>query len=259
MSLIELQRDIRAWLIKEDQWAAQRIGPDAAPGLRIYQNNYRAQLIACLDESFAHTRDWLGHDVFHQAMAAHIDRVPPSSWTLDAYTRDVPETLAAMYPHDPEIAELAWLDRALGDAFVGADAQPLSTTVLSEVDWDRAVLHFGPTLDLIDATTNAAAIWAALAAGEVPPAVELLSEPGALLVWRHDLVSRFRMIDGDEQQAILLARSGVSFAELCTSLVAAHGETDGVAMAGALLGRWLADGLITDITEGDETCASPQS
>lgn len=259
MSLIELQRDIRAWLVKEDQWAAQRMGPYAAPGLRIYQNNYRAQLIACLDESFAHTRDWLGQEAFRQAMAAHIDRVPPSSWTLDAYTRDVPETLAALYPHDPEIVELAWLDRALGDAFVGADAPPLSAAVLSEVDWDRAILHFAPTLDLIEAITNAATIWAALAAGEMPPAVQLLPEPGALLVWRHDFVSRFRMIDADEQQAIILARSGASFAELCTSLIATHGETDGVALAGALLGCWLSDGLIADITEGDETCASPQS
>ena len=258
MGMVELQRDIRAWLVKEDQWAAQRLGPDAAPGLRIYQNNYRAQLIACLDESFAHTRDWLGHDAFHRAIAAHIDRVPPSSWTLDAYTRDVPETLAALYPHDPEIAELAWLDRALGDAFVGPDAQPLSTAILSDVDWDRAVLHFTPTLDLTDATTNAAAIWAALAANEAPPAVELLPEAGALLVWRHEFISRFRMIDVDEQQAIILTRSGASFAELCTLLIATHGETDGVALAGALLGRWLTDGLITDIIEGDEACASPQ-
>ena len=256
MSLVALQRDLRAWLVREDAGAERRFGDDAAPGLRVYQNNYRSSLCACLDDSFARTRDWLGHEAFHEAVVTHIDRVPPSSWTLDAYTRDFPETLAALYPDDPEIAELAWLDRALGDAFVGADAAPLSTAMLSGVDWDRAMLRFAPTLDLIEAITNAAAIWSALAADEVPPAVEILPDPGALIVWQHDLNAHFRMIDADERQGLLFARSGAPYASLCASLVAAYGETDGIALAGAWLGRWLGDGLIVDITEGDEPCAT---
>ncbi|MGT2490724.1 HvfC/BufC family peptide modification chaperone [Cupriavidus basilensis] len=32
--------------------AARRIGPDAAAGLAVYQNNYRAQLVGCLETSF---------------------------------------------------------------------------------------------------------------------------------------------------------------------------------------------------------------
>ena len=49
MSLLALQRDMRAWLICEDTPAAKRLGVDAAAGLRVYQNNYRAQLVACLE------------------------------------------------------------------------------------------------------------------------------------------------------------------------------------------------------------------
>lgn len=256
MSLVALQRDLRAWLVREDAGAERRFGDDAAPGLRVYQNNYRSSLCACLDDSFARTRDWLGHEAFHAAVVAHIDRVPPSSWTLDAYTRDFPETLAALYPGDPEIAELAWLDRALGDAFVGVDASPLSAERLGDVEWDRAILRFAPTLDLVVATTNAAAIWSALAAGEVPPAVDILPDAGALLVWQHDLKAHFRMIDADERQGLLLARSGAPYALLCAALVERHDEIAGVALAGAWLGRWLGDGLIVDITEGDEPCAT---
>ena len=98
-------------------------------------------------------------------------------------------------------------------------------------------------------STNATAIWTALAAGEVPPAVEALPEPGAILVWRQDQVSRFRAIDQIEQQALLAARSGLSFADLCAAMVAAHGQEDGIARAGQLLGQWLADGLITAVEE----------
>jgi hypothetical protein len=249
MTLIELQRDMRAWLAHDDVAAAGRIGTGAQPGLRVYQNNYRAQLVACLEDSFARTRDWIGEEAFHQAVVAHVERVPPSSWTLDAYPRDFPATLALLYPDDSEVAELGWIECALGEAFVGPDVPAVAADGLGAIDWDRAVLHFTPTLDLGPLSTNVAAIWTTLAAGEAPPAVELLPEPGAILVWLQDQVSRFRAIDQIEQQALLAARAGLSFADLCEAMVAAHGQEDGIARAGQLLGQWLADGLITDVEE----------
>ena len=250
MSLYALQRDMRAWLVGEDELAARRMGTAAAPGLRVYQNNYRAQLVACLEESFAPTRDWIGGAAFHEAVVAHIDRVPPSSWTLDAYPRDFPATLAMLYPDDAEVAELAWIDCALGEAFVGIDAAALTADDVVSVDWDHAVLHFTATVDLSDLTTNATAIWAALAEGETPPAVEPLAETGAILVWRQGQVAQFRAIDGHERQALLSARAGLSFADFCAAMVEAQGEDAGIARAGALLGQWLRDGMIVGVVTG---------
>jgi hypothetical protein len=248
MSLLAMQRDMCAWLVREDEPAAARFGTDAARGLRVHQNNYRAQLIACLTDSFARTHDWLGGEAFEAAAARHIDRVPPSSWTLDAYARDFPATLAALFPDDPEVAELAWIECALGEAFVGTDAEPLSAADLAGVDWDHAVLEFAPTLDLADLTSNAPAIWSALTQEKEPPAAELLDEAGAILVWRSEQVSQFRAIDQVERQALLWARAGMPFAELCEAMVASWGEEQGVARAGGLLGQWIADGLIVAVT-----------
>jgi len=248
MSLLALQRDMRAWLAREDQSAAARLGADAAPGLRVHQNNYRSQLVACLAGSFACTREWIGGDAFERVAAEHIDRVPPSSWTLDAYVRDFPATLAALYPADPEVAELGWIECALGEAFVGPDATPLAADVLSDVDWDSTVLGFTPTLDLAELTTNAPAIWSALAQEEVPPAAEMLEETGAILVWRRDQASHFRAIDPVERQALLWARAGMPFAQLCEAMVDAWGEQEGIARAGSLLGQWIADGLIVAVS-----------
>lgn len=249
MSLADLQRDMRAWLVRDDAAAAGRLGEDAAPGLRVYQNNYRAQLVACLEDGFERVRDWIGGEAFHEAVVAHVDRVPPSSWTLDAYGRDFPVTLAILYPGDPEVAELAWLDMALGEAFVAPDAVALTAEDLAEVDWDRAMLRITPTLDLGDLTTNATAIWVALADGDHPPAVELLPEPGAILVWREGEISRFRAIDQYERQALLSVRAGLSFSDLCIAMVEALGEDAGIARAGGMLGQWLADGLIVGVEE----------
>lgn len=248
MSLLTLQRDMRAWLVREDADAARGLGVAAGPGLRVYQNNYRAQLVACLDDSFAKTRDWIGGEAFHDAIVAHIDRVPPSCWTLDAYPRDFPATLAMLYPDDPEVAELAWIDCALGEAFVGQDAVAVSTADLTDVDWDNAVLQFTPTLDLGELTTNASAIWSAMSAEEAPPAMTLLPEPGAIMVWRRDQISLFRAIDGIERDALLLARAGMAFSDLCAVLVEAQSEDVGITLAGTMLGQWFADGLIVGIS-----------
>ena len=247
MSLLGLQRDMRAWLLAEDRHAAMRLGDGVAPGLRVHLNNYRAQLVACLADSFARTRDWIGDEAFDRACALHIERVPPSSWTLDAYPRDFPATLTLLYPDDPEVAELAWIEGALGEAFVAPDASALSAADLADIDWDRAVLAFTPTLDLGALTSNAPAIWSALTEGEVPPPAELLAEPGAILVWRHDHISRFRAIDQVEHQALSWARAGMPFAALCEHMVASWGENDGIARAGAMLGQWIADGLIVGV------------
>jgi hypothetical protein len=90
-------------------------------------------------------------------------------------------------------------------------------------------------------------------AGETPPPAEILATPGAMLVWRHEQVSRFRAVECEELDALLLVRGGASFATLCAMLIEAKGEDAGISTAGTLLGRWLAEGLITNIT-GATSC-----
>lgn len=247
MSLLQTQRAFSAWLRTGAADDAMPFGPRAQPGLAIYQNNVRTQLADCLEDSFPQTLEWIGGKAFHDAIVYHVERVPPSSWTLDAYPRDFPATLALLYPDDPEVSELADLELALAEAFVGPDAEPLAAERIAQVDWDRAILRFTPTLDLRPSTTNASDIWMALTREEIPPAAALLPAHAALMTWCQDEMSRFRIIDSAEQRGILLTRKGLSFAALCAQLVDEMGESEGVALAGGWLGNWLADGLLTGI------------
>lgn len=247
MSLAQTQRAFSAWLRTAAANDVVLFGSSAQPGLAIYQNNFRTQLADCLEDSFPQTRQWIGGEAFHDAVAHHVERVPPSSWTLDAYPRDFPATLALLYPDDTEVGELADLELALAEAFVGPDAEPLAADRIAQVDWDRAILRFTPTLDLRPSITNAPDIWTALTKQEMPPAATLLSEQAALMTWRQDEMTRFRVVDGAEERGIVLARNGLSFAALCALLVDEMGESEGVARCGAWLGSWLTDGLLADI------------
>lgn len=249
MSLLALQRDIRAWLVHADAAAAARIHPSIGPGLAVYQNNYRSQLVTCLESSFARTRAWIGEERFLQAAVHHIDDVPPSSWTLDAYAHDFPATLAQLYPDDPEIAEIARLELGLEELFVSADYLAIGLGQLSEIDWDRAVLTFQGSIDLIDLKTNAFTIWSSLAAQEEPPASRYLDTPETALLWREGEQCRIRIIDAAELQTLLDLRSGMSFREACENATLSFGEDRGVALVGQWLGAWLSAGIITAIDD----------
>ena len=247
MSLRALQRDFRAWLITGENCEAAKFGAAARAGLDVYQNNYRAQLVAVLEDAYVRVKAWLGDDAFLDAAKAHIDRAPPCDWSLDHYGRDFAETLRARYPQDPEVAELAWLDRTLADVFVAPDADPLEPDQLATVEWEHAVLRLAPSLRLGRLTTNSAAIWSALSAGTQPPGAVLLPAPATLVAWRQGFTSSFRSLDEREAQAIEHVRAGRTFGALCAELVEAVGETEGVKTAGTWLAQWLREGWVVGV------------
>lgn len=250
MSLLATQRSFRAALIGDLDDVAVHFGDEAAAtGLAVYHNAYRVQLVDCLRETFERLDAWLGSEAFALAALAHIAEHPPHGWTLGVYGDRFDATLARLYPEDPEVAELAWLEWTLSTAFAGTDAAPLSAASLPTIDWDNARLDFVPTLQIGEATTNVGAIWSALSAGEMPPTAERLPAPAALLVWRQGYTPSFRTIDEDERQALALMLSGSTFGELCLAQVERWGADEGVSRAGKHLGQWLHDGLVTGVRD----------
>ncbi len=244
MSLLDTQRGFRDHILA---------GTDAplpgAPerGLAVYRHAYRAQLIASLRDTFEKTWAWLGDEAFDKAARHHVEHHAPKSWTLNEYGADFVQSLRALYPGDPEVAELAWLDWTLRRAFDGPDADAIKPEALAQVDWDNAVLIFVPTLTMGEVATNWAAIWGVLAEEKTPPAAERLAAPATIRVWRSGLTPKYRTIENFEQRALTLAMAGSSFADLCALLVEA-GDTDRAAQnVGAVLALWLQDGLIRDI------------
>ena len=244
MRLLALQREMRAWLTTDTEFTSSAFESGARAGLGVYQNNYRAQLVACLADTFPRVKSWLGDDDFLASAARHIDASPPSDWTLDRYGRNFPQTLRAHYPQDVEVAELAWLDRTLADAFVGADVQPVcpqlarrdrlgprhSSAHIQTCKWvrySRTPLRSG--LHCSQATCHRR--------------LSCLPKPATVLVWRKEFTSCFRMLSSSEEQAIAHARSGGTFGALCAMLVTTQGDTEGVKMcwriSSPVAARWI--------------------
>jgi hypothetical protein len=245
MTLAKLQTDFSDYLLDRPNSIEAAIQGD----ITVYHHAYRAQLLSCLRDTFEKSWAWLGDERFEAAAAAHIAAHPPHSWTLNLYGEGFETTLAGLYPDDPEIGDLAWLEWSLRRAFDGADADPADPAGLAAVDWDNAVLFFVPTLSIGPVTSNCAAIWTALAEDLAPPAAEPLPEPSVIRIWRKGLSAHFRSIGRTEERALRLAMSGVNFSEICSILVAEQGDGDATADIGRVLGTWLQDGMIAAIQD----------
>ncbi|WP_269714776.1 HvfC/BufC N-terminal domain-containing protein [Caulobacter sp. NIBR2454] len=253
MTLAALQTDFRAWLVDGSDVAADRLG--AGPGLLVYQNNYRAQLVGALQESLPLTLAWIGEEAFVGAAVAYIDRQPPSAWTLDAYAPGFAQSLVGHFPGDPEVADLAWIETALGEAFVARDAKPLALQSLEGIDWERARLRLCPSLRMRAVTTNALDIWTALSEHTAPPPASTLEQTARIIVWRRDFKCVVRGVDEAQGQAFDQLQADPSFAALCEFLVFRHGPAEGPTIAGALLATLLQSGMLAQVEVGCDASA----
>jgi hypothetical protein len=248
MKLADMQSDFRSWLTSASSEAAGRLGgPRAAAGLAIYQNNYRAQLVGSLEQAFPRIRSWIGEDAFLEAAIKHIDASPPHAWTLDAYPDHFGATLVTLYPNNPDLHELAWIEHTLSVAFVDADCAPMPLDALASVDWETASLQLAPSLHIHAATTNADSIWSALWQETAVPQGEMLVEAGGFIIWRRGLTSALKFITALEYQALSQLQHNGSFTALCDLLVERLGDSAGVERAGALLAGWLGNELIIGV------------
>lgn len=249
MKLAEIQRSFTAYIMGDGDNDLDIVTPQSLRGLPVYHYAYRASLIEALRDVFERTHSWLGDELFDDAAQAHIARHPPNSWTMSDYGLGFDATLTSLYPDNPEVGELAWIDWSLRIAFNGPDVPPLDPASLADIDWDTAQLLLAPTLVMRSVTTNCAALWGALNDDNPqPPTAEKSDQPVMLTVWRHDLMPRFHSVTDEEHEALLMAHNGDSFGAICARM--GEGSDDEIAVAaraGAMLGRWIAEGVLVAV------------
>lgn len=250
MSLVDLQRNFCSELRNRPSGIQARLVADAERGLDVYRNAYRLRLRDCLRETYEKTWAWLGDARFDAAVDVHITHRDPQSWTLADYGEGFSQSLAAAHCDAPEAIDLASLEWAMRRAFDGPDAPPLNLQSRATIDWETAILHFAPTVQLVPTSTNCGAIWSAIAEGQTPPEADLLPSPAALCVWRKGLSPSFRTVEGVELAMIRLALAGVRFSEICRLMTHVHEQADPVAELGALFARWLNDEMLAEFPAG---------
>ena len=211
--------------------------------LGIYAGMYVARLVEVLGEVYPLTARWLGdeaHEVFTEYVRAHQSDSP----SLRGYG----DRLAAHLASLGAVASLARLEWARYDVFDAVDEVLLTRERLAALSADAyATLPIRSirASALVECAYNAAVLFAAEGACVVLPART------TLLVWREPPKVFHRVVDPKEAGLLALAKGGTTLGFLCDALAGDSPDDDVAQEVFALIGRWLADGLLVDALPGD--------
>ncbi len=224
----------------------------AEQGLAIYHNAYRARLLEALRGDYPATHAWLGDEEFDALALAYLDAHPSRHFSLRWLGADLAAFIEGyLVPAQAEpLGELVRLEWAFTLAFDAPQGRPLSLKQLSELaaeDWPALRIGLLPSVQWQSHRHNSLAIWQACKAHGEFPGSQPLEAPETCLVWRTQLITRYRTLAADEAGALRgMTELGWSFAELCGEL--AHLGERAPVQAVSWLQQWLNDGLVC----GDE-------
>lgn len=249
-----LQNAFMAQVLDENAPLPHGWGGRHAAGIGVYRGNYRSALVEAMRSTYERTARWVGEDAFRRAAAHHLIAHPPSSWTIDDAGAGFDRTCAELFAGDAEVAELAWLEWTMLEVLTAPDVAPLdlpgftkATSRFGEDDWANLKLTFVPGCGARMLAHDLRAIWQALDEEELIRPEFALETGRGCLVWREGERPTFIMVEAEEIRALEAMRQGASYGEVCT-MIATDGDSSGAVMrAGAMLGRWLREGLIAAI------------
>jgi hypothetical protein len=220
--------------------------------LGIYRDAYVLRLIEVVGNDHELLKRYVGEEQFGDMARAYIESCPSNHPNARWFAHRLPEFLRTRDPYAgrPVLAELAALERALNDAFDGADAPVLSMADLGSIPaeiWARLSFVRHPTASRLDVATNVGAIWTALKAGEEPPPPAPCDDGGRILVWRYATTAMFRALNAEEAMAWDEMGRGKRFGDLCQMLAIFDDPPSASARAAGILKTWLDAGALSEV------------
>jgi len=227
--------------------------PDCSAEERMgfYSNAYILRLKEALSTDFERLHAYLGDERFDQLMEQYIESYPshyPSLRHFGQHMVDMIEQLN-IAEQAPEVAEIAKIELAFGNSFDAADNQPVMLDQLAQLEperWANLILSFHDAVQLLPQRYNSFQIWRALSKEEAPP--PLIDDDTTWLIWRQDLVSRYRALGNDELAALAVALSGGNFADICETLLEYFNEAETPQQALRYLQQWINDQMVCGLS-----------
>lgn len=215
----------------------------------VYLHAYLARLVGVVVGDYPHLQRHMGDDAFDAMARAYLEAHPSHNPNARWVSHRLPEFLAERYGEQPELAEIAALERALSDAFDAPDDNVLDLAQLAQHPaevWGQ--LRFVPhrSCALLDETTNAFQIWQALKNEQEAPPVQALPGRQTLLVWRDQAMPKVRILGAEEAMMWKEALGGATFGRLCELLAVFDDPATAPVRAAQYLQGWMASGALSE-------------
>jgi hypothetical protein len=252
MTLAELQTRFQDGILEGDRSVLASIADsrrtDRATLFAVYYDAYRTRLAEFLSNDFPVLRVLIGEEAFGRLVQDYIESAPSRQANARWYGTRLPDFMQETAPwrRNRSAIDLARFERALSDAFDAADAPVRAINALRDScveDWPRLVFEFHPSVRGLDLAGGTAQVYAALAQEEEPPVIQQGEE--AIIFWRNDGESFYRPVAEDERLALMEARQGKSFGDICALLAFQRYSAGVTQRVASFLSQWFADGLVT--------------
>jgi len=254
-TLRKLQHEFLGYLLDDSvQDIVERIkstpGRSAEQRMAYYGNAYTLRLQEALSTDYDRLYSYLGDDLFATLMGEYIERYPSHHPSLRYFSQHMIELVKELEPFKslPEVAEIALIEQAFANSFDAVDGQSVILEQLAQLDpdaWATLTLGFHDAVQLLPQKYNSFQIWRALADEEMPP--EKTNDDTTWLIWREDLISRYRALDASELAALTVAMQAGNFGEVCESLLDYFGEEETPLKAVGYLQQWINDQMVCEL------------
>ncbi len=252
--LRQLQQSFYGHLIGEKTPIISNIQstPDrsAEQRLSIYTSGYRLRLKEAISTDFDKLFSYLGDDLFEQLMDAYIDKYQSQHPSLRYYSQNMCELLSTEEPflNYPELLELAHIEQMFNNSFDAADCDTInidSIALIEPESWAELGIRFHASMALLPQKKNTFAIWKALAEEQNPP--EAIVESSIWMIWRKDLISRYREVSEAEAKILAAAMQGANFTQLCEAMMDFCDEEQAPVQVIGLLQNWINEKLVCQL------------
>jgi len=217
---------------------------DPAQRLQVYANAYVIRLREALAEDFPKTAQLLGEGEFTRLVRDYLGAHPSTEPSLRHLGRAMADFIRKSDGFTGWLGDLAALEWARVNAFDAPGDEPLKAAQLAAIEpaqWPQIHMRAVRSLDLINTQWPVHRLWL----DEDTPA-GLQPCATTIRVWRRpDFQVTHAPMDNFEAAAISLLLRGCSFAEIC-QVFDQLDQRQAAHQAGALLLRWLEDGIIAD-------------
>ena len=251
--LKELQRSFLKHLLGISSEVAESIqssnDTSAQQRLSIYASGYRLRLKEAITTDFDCLHGYLGDVMFDQLMEHYIDNYQSQHTSLRYYSQHITELLKQLKPfaEHPELVEIATIEQTFNDSFDAADCSTIGIEQLSQIaieSWPTLQIQLHASVQLITCDYNSFDIWKALSEENSPP--PLVKENTTWLIWRKDLISRYRAVSDAEAYALDRVLKGDNFGALCEGLLDYFDEEQTPIEAVTFFQNWINDLMVCD-------------
>ncbi len=212
-----------------------------AQRLEVYADAYFLRLRDVLAEDFPRIAKLLGAEAFDRLARGYIKAHPSTDPSVRHLGRAMAEFIRNQDGMPPWLADLAVLEWARINAFDAPDDEPVTVAKLTAIDpaaWPQLRLVPIGSLEILTAAWPVHRIWAEESPEDLEPVQTLMR------VWRRaDFSVVHASMDERESAAMRGMLVGETFGEIC-QVFADLDEQQAAQEAGALLLRWLEDGII---------------